>query len=84
MSYYAGPNELSLMPLRIKIATQSTAITDPELQILVGAEIRTIITRKPDLKPVIVAAYRNALPEGRRLIETQVRELDPGLLSSLR
>ncbi len=83
MSYYAGPNELSLMPLRIKIATRSTAITDPELQILVGADIRTIITHNPDLKPVIVVAYRNALPEGRRLIEMQVRELDPGLLTRL-
>jgi hypothetical protein len=84
MSYYAGPNELSLIPLRIKIASQSNAITDSELQTLVGGEIRTIITRKPDLMPVIVDAYRNALPEGRHFIETQVGDLDPSLLASLR
>jgi hypothetical protein len=84
MSYYAGPNEPSLIPLRISIATHSDSITDPELQILVGGEIRTIITRKPNLKPVIIDAYRNAPPEGRRFIETQVGELDPSLLASLR
>jgi hypothetical protein len=39
---------------------------------------------KPELKPLIAAAYRNALPEGRRFIESQVGELDPGLLASLR
>jgi len=84
MSYYAGPNELSLIPLRIKIATQSDAITDPELQALVGGEIRAMITRKPGFKPVIVSAYRDALPEGRRFIESQVGDLDPKLLASLR
>jgi hypothetical protein len=84
MSYYTGPNELSLVPRRINIATRSDAIVDPDLQILVGGEIRTIITRKPDLKPMIVTAYRSALPEGRRFIEMQVAALDPGLLASLR
>jgi hypothetical protein len=84
MSYYTGPNELSLVPLRINIAIRTGAIADPELQILVGGEIRTIITRKPELKPLIVSAYRSAPPEGRRFIETQVGELDPALLASLR
>jgi hypothetical protein len=84
MSYYTAPNAVSLIPLRINIATRTDAITDPDLQILVGGEIRTIITRKPDLKPLIVAAYRNALPEGRRFIEAQVGEFDPGLLAALR
>jgi len=50
--FYTGPNELSVIPMRINIATRTDAITGPELQILVGAEIRTIITRKPDLKPL--------------------------------
>jgi len=84
MSYYTGPNELPLIPLRIDIATRSDAIMDPELQILVGGEIRTIITQRPDLKPLIIAAYRSALPEGRRFIESQVGELDPDLLASIR
>jgi hypothetical protein len=84
MSYYTAPNTVSLIPLRLNIATRTDAITDPDLQILVGGEIRTIITRKPDLKPAIVNAYRDALPEGRRFIEAEVGELDPDLLASLR
>jgi hypothetical protein len=84
MSYYTGPNENPIIPLRITIATGSDAIADPDPQILVGGEIRTIITRRPDLKPVIIAAYRSAQPEGRRFIESQVIELDPDLLASVR
>jgi hypothetical protein len=84
MSYYTGPTELALIPSRILIATRSDAIADPELQILVGGEIRTIITRKPDLKPLILAAYRNAIPDGKRFIEATVAEIDPALLTAIR
>jgi hypothetical protein len=84
MSYYTGPSELSLIPLRIATTMRSAAIADPEVQVLAAGEIRTIITRKPDLKRFLIAAYRNALPEGKRFIEGQVSELDPALLTSLR
>jgi hypothetical protein len=84
MSYYTGPNETALTPLRILIATRSDAITDPDLQILVGGELRTIIARKPDLKPFIVSAYRDALPRGKRFIEATVGVLDPALLTAIR
>jgi hypothetical protein len=84
MSYYTGPNELALIPSRIDTATRSDAIADSDLQILVSGEIRTIIMRKRDLKPLILAAYRNALPEGKRFIEDQVGDLDPALIASLR
>jgi hypothetical protein len=83
MSYYTGPNELSLIPLRLAITTRIPAIAEPEVQILAAGEIRTIITRKPELKQFLVAAYRNALPEGKRFIEGQVGELDPALMTSL-
>jgi hypothetical protein len=84
MSYYTGPNELSLIPLRIATTMRSAAIAEPEVQVLAAGEIRTIITRKPELKRFLIAAYRNALPEGKRFIEGQVSELDPALLTSLR
>ncbi|MBV8448008.1 MAG: kinase/pyrophosphorylase [Hyphomicrobiales bacterium] len=84
MSYYTGPNELSLIPLRLSIATRSSAIGDPDFQLLVAQEIRTVLTRKPDLKPWILVAYRNASPEGRSFLETTVGALDPALLATLR
>ncbi|MBV9567368.1 MAG: kinase/pyrophosphorylase [Hyphomicrobiales bacterium] len=84
MSYYTGPTELALFPLRLSIATRSGAIGDADLQLLVGQEIRTILTRRPDLKPWILVAYRNASSEGRRFIESTAGELDPALLATLR
>jgi hypothetical protein len=84
MSYYTGPNELALTPLRIRIATRSTAITDADLQILVAQEIRTIILRHQDQKPSILAAYRDASPEGKQFIEATVGDLDKSLLATIR
>ena len=84
MSYFTGPNELSLTPLRIRIATRSTAITDAELQPLVAQEIRSVILRHPDQKPSLLAAYRNASIEGKQFIEETVGDLDKNLLATLR
>jgi hypothetical protein len=84
MSYYTGPNAVALIPTRLLVATRSAAITDPELQDLVGREIRTIITRRPDLRPALFVAYRDALPEGRRLIEAKVGDLDRNLAVAIR
>ena len=84
MSYYTGPNEIVLMPLRLLVATCSDAINDAELQTLVAREIRLIITHEQDLKPVILAAYQDATPNGKRFIETVVGDLDPGLMATIR
>jgi hypothetical protein len=84
MSYYTGPNELALTPLRIRIATSSDSITDAEIQNLVAGEIRTIILRQQNLKPSIVAAYRDASPEGKRFIEAAIGDLDKGFLATIR
>ncbi len=84
MSYYTGPNEIVLMPLRLLIATCSDAIKDAELQTLVAREIRLIITHEQNPKPAILAAYQRASPGGKRFIETVVGDLDPGLMEIIR
>jgi hypothetical protein len=84
MSYFTGSNELSLIALRIRIATRSTAITDPELQPLVAQEIRSVILRHPDQKPSLLDAYRNASTEGKQFIEETVGDIDKNLLATLR
>jgi hypothetical protein len=84
MSYYTGPSEPALMPLRLLIATRSSAAADAELQTLIGREIRAIVMHKPDLKPSIATAYRGASPEGRQIIEATVGELDADLLTAIR
>jgi hypothetical protein len=84
MSYYTGPNEIALMPLRLLVATCSDAINDAELQTLVEREIRLIVNHEQNLKPAIVAAYQNATPSGRRFIETVVGDIDNGLMATIR
>jgi hypothetical protein len=84
MSYYTGPNEIVLMPLRLLVATCSDVINDAELKALVARDIQLIITHEQNLKPVILTAYRNASPSGERLIETVVSDLDPGLMATIR
>jgi hypothetical protein len=84
MSYYTGSSEIVLMPLRLLVATCSDAINDAELQTLVASEIRLIITHEQNLKPLILAAYQDAPPSGKRFIETVIADLDPGLLATIR
>jgi hypothetical protein len=84
MSYYVGLNEEPMFPLRIAIATQSNAISDPEVRDLLGDEIQRVIATRPGSKPDIVAAYRGAAPEGKRFIEQEVGRSDRDLLSALR
>ena len=84
MSYYTGPNEIVLTPLRLLIATCSDAIDDAELQTLVAREIRLIVTHEQNLKPAIVTAYQNASPSGKRFIEAVVGDLDRGLMATIR
>jgi hypothetical protein len=83
MSYYTGPNDVALMALRLRIATRSDAIADPDLQVLVSGEIRAILKNK-DLKPAIIMAYQDALAPGRRFIEEVLANLDPELLTVVR
>jgi hypothetical protein len=84
MSYYTAPNDVALMALRLRIATGSEAISDPDLQVLVSGEIRSILKNKPDLKPAIVFAYRDARAPGRRFIEDALGSLDPEFLAIVR
>jgi hypothetical protein len=84
MSYYTGPNETALIPLRLATFGQLDAGADADLQQLVRREIANVVNKRPELKGVIVAAYREALPAGKRFFDDVLREVDPKLLATLR
>jgi hypothetical protein len=84
MSYYTGPNEIYLVPLRLFVSVSSQALEDVELQEMVRRDIRLIITRKPDLKEFLISAYENASATNRKIIENAVAEVDPQFLRSIR
>lgn len=83
-SYYTGANETDLIPARLFLSLSLPAISDGDIQQLVHHDLRTIVTRKPEMKSVIADAFQYALPEGKQFINDALKELDPGLLSSLR
>jgi len=49
-SYYTGPNENALRPLKLRTALAFDAIADNEVRPLAQLEIQTTITRYPALK----------------------------------
>jgi hypothetical protein len=82
MSYYTGPNELELMPLRLWTAAHSDAFNDIELRGFISREVRLLITYKEN--SAVSAAYSAASSAGRQFMEQIVREIDPAAAESLR
>jgi hypothetical protein len=83
LSYETGPNEISLMPLRLLLAVKSSAVSDEEVRSSVPLDIQRIIMQRPDLKPAIALAYQNALPKGREIIEATLKQTDPRFLATI-
>jgi hypothetical protein len=82
MSYYTGPSEQELMPLRLGIAARLDAFGDIELRDSISREVRLLITHKQE--PAMIAAYKTAQPMGKQFIEQAIRDIDPSALESLR
>ena len=82
MSYYTGPNDEALLPLRLRLAVHSETLDDIELQELVRRDLRLLLASQR--KSVVAEAYDGASPAGRRFIEGAVSEIDPSSLESLR
>jgi hypothetical protein len=82
MSYYTGPSDLELMPLRLWIAVHSDALSDIELRDSISREVRLLFTHQQ--KSTIVAAHNAAPSAARQFIERTVREIDPSTAEWLR
>jgi hypothetical protein len=81
MSYYTGPSERPLIPLRTLVAGQLPAL-DNELQQLARRDLRVLIAQQE--QPAVMQAYQAATPAGKHFIEQAVGEIDPTLVESLR
>jgi hypothetical protein len=83
MSYYTGPNEIGLIPPRLLAAAQLGA-SDSDVQQLLERDVRLVLKRRPELRPALVAAYKDAKPQVKQLLESAVVENDPAFLPTLR
>jgi hypothetical protein len=81
MSYYTGPSELPLMPLRLLVTAQLNEIKDGELQLLARRDIRLLIAHQG--QPAVMQAFQSATPAGRQFMEQAVKETDPTFAQSL-
>jgi hypothetical protein len=85
MAYYTGPNEVDLIPARLKVGLQqSMKASDPELQDMIGRDVGLILRRLPNLKPALVQAYASASPDGTALVQRLIGNIDPAFLGALR
>jgi hypothetical protein len=82
MSYYTGPSEQDLMPLRLRIAMNSGVFTDSEIREFIARDLRLFLAQKQ--KSAITAAYNAASPAGKQFIEQTIDDIDPSALDSVR
>ena len=76
MSYYTGPHEDRLIPLRLMIAARLDLSADPDLADLFRRELETAIMDRTALRPAVVAAYQQATPQAQHLIEDVATRAD--------
>jgi hypothetical protein len=82
MSYYTGPSEQDLIPLRLRLTALSNAIGDVEIREFVGRDLRLLVARKQ--QSAIVEAYNAASPPVQRFIEQTLGDIDRPAAESLR
>jgi hypothetical protein len=78
MSYYTGPNEPVLVPLRIGLATRAADIGEADLQTLAESDVRLMV-REPKLRARAPTLYKEAGAAGRAFLERAIGFLDTGL-----
>jgi hypothetical protein len=78
MSYYTGPTDVHLMPLRLRIAAQADAFNDFEVRQFVTRDLQMFIAQHQEA--TIAEAYRVTSPTGKHFIEQAVSEIDPSAL----
>lgn len=83
MSYFTGPNFAAIIPTRLLLVATGKLSADPDLKELARGDVRLILTRRPDLKNAINAAYRRGSAEGKLFLEDSVKAIDPKFAMAL-
>jgi hypothetical protein len=82
MSYYTGPSEQNLIPMRLRIATRADRFDDVQMREFASRELRALLNGKQN--SAIIEAYNTASPAGKLFLEQAVGEVDPSLVKTLR
>ena len=84
MAYFTAPNDSRLMPVRLDIASRFDALAIPDVKDLVRNDVQLIMTRRPELRPAIVSAYRRASDLGKTFLQDAVQSVEPSFVPTLR
>ncbi|HEY6618766.1 MAG TPA: hypothetical protein VIY68_04410 [Steroidobacteraceae bacterium] len=82
MSYYTGPSDINLIPMRLRLAMLTNDLHDVELNQFVTRDLRLLLVRKQN--SAVTEIYKDASPTARHLIEQIVGDFDPSALDALR
>jgi len=81
MSYYTGPSEIQLLPLRLLLALRTNTFRNTELGQFISRDVRLLLRRKQYAE--IVAAYDSTSSDGKHFVEQVVSDADISFLSTL-
>jgi len=84
MSYYTGLNAPSIVPIRLRAAGRSNLHSNDVLQSFVAHDILLVLTKLQDMKPGLIAAYKDAIPQNRATLLRLVEQNDPAFAAELR
>jgi hypothetical protein len=81
MSYYTGPSDESILPLRLQLAAQTDGFSDVEISEFAVRDIRILLATKQYSS--IAIAREAASDAGKQFIERTVRDIDPSALKNI-
>jgi len=82
MSYYTGPTEQELMPLRLRMTTKLDWFSDVEMRQFISRDLRLLLAQKQ--ATAIAEAYDASSSAEKSFIEQAVGRIDPPVLRWLR
>jgi hypothetical protein len=83
MSYYTGPSDQGLMPLRLSIAIQAETerFDDPEMRQFISRDIRLLLSQEQSLK--LAEIYNAASRSAKSFMQEVIRDIDPSALDQV-
>jgi hypothetical protein len=82
LSYYTGPSEQELVPLRLEIAMQLESFNDLEMRQLISRDIRLLLDQRHDA--TIAKIYNAASATAKGFMDQTIRDIDPSASDKIR
>ncbi|UWU67639.1 hypothetical protein [Bradyrhizobium sp. NC92] len=84
MSYLTGSVPIDVAFARVRTVTSSAAAADEEIRLLAQSDIRAALANRSRYEPLLIAAYVQAIPQGKSLLLETTKVSDPKFNEILR